>query len=138
MTPPGPDTDETFAFEWEPVYLAAAAVFTVRPSNSDVTVGADHLEARFGPWTVRVPRARVTGTQVTGPYGLARTMGPARLSLADRGLTFATNRHRGLCIHFAEPVRGIDPLGRIRHPALTVTVDNPAALSRALGFDPAG
>jgi hypothetical protein len=58
----------------------------------------------------------------TGPYSLIKTIGPAHLSFADRGLTFATNSERGLCIRFATPVRGLDPLGLVRHPAVTVTV----------------
>ena len=33
---------------------------------------------------------------------------------------------------FLRPVRGIDPAGIIRHPALTVTVDDPAALVEVL------
>ena len=43
-------------------------------------------------------------------------------SLADRGVTFATNSRRGLCVSFVEPVHGIEPTGVLRHPAATVTV----------------
>jgi hypothetical protein len=50
------------------------------------------------------------------------TIGPAHLSFTDRGLTMATNGDRGVCIRFREPVAGIEPTGRIRHPGLTVTV----------------
>ncbi len=62
------------------------------------------------------------GAETTGPYSFIKTAGPAHLSLADRGITCATNPERGLCIHFAEPVAGIDPWKRIRPPAVTVTV----------------
>lgn len=41
--------------------------------------------------------------------------------MTDRGLTFATNGERGLVLSFARPVTGIDPLGLIRHPELTLT-----------------
>ena len=51
-----------------------------------------------------------------------KTAGPAHLSLADRGLTFATNGDRGVCLIMREPVSGIDPFGLLRHPNLTVTV----------------
>ena len=52
----------------------------------------------------------------------------ARLSLADRGLTFGTVATRGVCIQFREPVRGIEPTGLLRHPNLTVTVAEPDLL----------
>ena len=59
---------------------------------------------------------------MTGPYRFAKTAGPARLAITDRGLTFATNGERGVRVSFTTPVRGLDPLGMIRHPELTVTV----------------
>jgi hypothetical protein len=68
------------------------------------------------------PLDNVEGSQVTGPYATLLVIEPARLSIADRGLTSATNARRGLCIRFRQPVQGIEPTGRLRHPALTVTV----------------
>ena len=59
---------------------------------------------------------------VTGPYAFLKTAGPARLAITDRGLTFATNGDRGVLISFRTSVRGLDPLGMLRHPELTVTV----------------
>jgi hypothetical protein len=61
-----------------------------------------------------------------------KTAGPAHVSLVDRGLTFASTGRRGVCIRFFEPVRGIEPLGVIRHPSLTVTVREPDALQTLL------
>ena len=55
-------------------------------------------------------------------------------AITDRGLTFATNGERGVLIRFETPVRGLDPLGILRHPELTVTVadvDGLADLLRA-------
>ncbi len=63
----------------------------------------------------------VIGWELSGPYAFAKTAGPARLSFADKGLTFATNHRAGVCLKFATPIRGIDPLGLIRHPGLTLT-----------------
>jgi hypothetical protein len=54
------------------------------------------------------------------------------VSLVDRGLTFASNRDRGVCIRFVEPVRGVDVLGVVRHPGLTVTVEDVDGLIEAL------
>jgi hypothetical protein len=47
---------------------------------------------------------------------------------------FATNGDRGVLISFRTPVRGLDPLGVLHHPELTVTVadvDQLAELLRA-------
>jgi len=40
-----------------------------------------------------------------------------------------------VCLEFHEPVTGIDPLGLIRHPGLTVTVADPEGLAAALAAD---
>ena len=96
-------------------------------------VGDEAFEARFGPWHVRTPLTNITDVDVTGPYAFWKTGGPARLAITDRGLTFATNGDRGVLVLFKTPVRGLDPLGLLRHPELTVTVadvDGLAALLR--------
>jgi hypothetical protein len=121
-----------FPFAFEPLYRVMALPFAVVPNWAWVDVGDGRLSARFGPWLVSTPLANVAGTEVSGPYAILRTAGPAHLSLADRGLTFATNSRRGLCIRFHEPVAGIDPTGRPRHPGLTVTVADVDGLAAAV------
>jgi hypothetical protein len=125
-----------FPFHFSPGYRVVALVFGVTPANSVVEVDGGRFRARFGRWTVDTPLANVVGTKVSGPYGRLRTIGPAHLSLADKGLTFASNRRRGLCIEFREPVPGLEPTGRLRHPGLTVTVADVDGLARALGPAP--
>lgn len=122
----------TFPFLFTPLYRAAATLFGVSPVRAGVTVGAGRLQARYGPWSVATDLANVAGTEETGPYSWRKTVGPAHLSFADRGLTFASNPHRGLCIRFHEPVAGIEPTGRLRHPALTVTVSDVAGLTQTI------
>jgi hypothetical protein len=39
----------------------------------------------------------------------------------------------GICLRFREPVRGIDPLGLIRHPSATLGVDDLDAFERLVG-----
>ena len=68
----------------------------------------------------------------TGGFRFLKTAGPAHLSFADRGVTFATNGDRAACVRFHEPVRAIDPTGLIRHPGATLTVADPPALIAAL------
>ena len=125
-------TPRRFAFAFDPVYRMASMVFGVTPNRAWVQVDDDHLEARFGPWHVRTPLTNVVGTETSGPYKWFKTIGPAHLSFADHGLTFASNGDRGVCLRFAEPVRGIDPTGTLRHPGLTVTVADPEGLVRML------
>ncbi len=121
-----------FPFRFDLPYRIAAAPFGVTPRTTWAEVDDDSLEVRFGPWTVRTELDNIAGVEESGPFGFLKTAGPAHLSFADRGLTFATNGQRGLCMRFVEPVGGIDPLGRIRHPGLTVTVDRIDLLRAAL------
>jgi hypothetical protein len=127
-----PATDVTFEFEFDSLYRRVAMAWGVTPDRAFVRVTGEELLVRFGPWSLRTPRSNVVGTEVTGPYAVPKTIGPARLSLADRGVTFATNARRGLCVRFREPVRGIDPLGLVRHPGMTVTVRDVDGLRAAL------
>ena len=98
----------------------------VRPDNAWVDVADGTLMARFGHWVVRSPLSNIDGAHVAGPYREFRAIG-LRLSLSDHGLTFGTNAHRGVCIHFREPLRSIT-LIPFRHPNLTVTVERAEAL----------
>jgi hypothetical protein len=111
-----------FEFRFEPTYRRLARLFGVTPDRAWVDLTDGELEARYGPWRVRTPLSNITGAEVTGPYAFLKTAGPARVAISDRGLTFASNRERGVCISFQRPVAGIDRAGRIRHPELTVTV----------------
>ncbi len=132
--PPG--TVRRFAFAFEPAGLALGLPFGVTPWTSGVTVTAHDLVILYGPWRLRTPLTNVAGTERTGPYRLSRIAGPPRWSWADRGVSFATTTAEGLCIRFRRPVPGVLPLGLhlglVRHPAATVTVDNPEGLARLL------
>lgn len=121
-----------FRFRFHPLYRVVAGWFGVRPARAWVTVGGGRLQARFGPWFVDTPVANVVDWETSGPYARLKTIGPPRLSLADRGLTFATTHEQGLCIRFREPVGGIDPRHRLGHPGLTVTVADIPGLVAAL------
>jgi hypothetical protein len=113
---------ERFGFVFAPAYRLAAGAFGIRPATAWVDVSDEALDAHFGPWRLSTPLANVTDVAMTGPYAFWKTAGPARLAITDRGLTFATNGDRGVLISFRTPVRGLDPLGVLRHPELTVTV----------------
>ena len=120
-----------FAFRFDPRLRGLARLFGIKPEKAFVEIDGS-LMARFGPWQVATTAENLAGATITGPYRTAKVAGPAHLSLADRGLTFASNTDRGVCIRFRRPVRGIDPLGIVRHPALTVTVEDCEGLLRAV------
>ena len=120
-----------FAFEFDSRYTAALALMGVTPGRAYVEVGSDVLRARFGPAGVRTPLSNVVSAQLTGPYRAYRAIG-IRMSLSDRGVTFGSTTAGGVCISFAEPVRGIDPAHWLRHPGLTVTVADREGLVRAI------
>jgi hypothetical protein len=119
-------------FRFRPLLAPAAAAFGVTPWTAHVDVDDDELRVRFGPWSVRTPRANVAGAERTGPFKVAKVAGGPHLSFRDRGATFATTTEAGVCIRFREPVRALLPVGPVRHPALTVTVDDPDRLVELL------
>ena len=126
-----------FPFAFDPSYLRLARLFGVTPDSARVIVDDGELRARYGPWHVTTPCSNVAHAEVSGPYRFHTTAGPARLSLADRGLTFASNGRRGVCIIFREPVPGLVPTGHLRHPNLTVTVADCGGLVRVLSDEAA-
>ena len=115
-------------FAFSPGYQVAGLPFGVTPRTAWAEVD-DHLTVRFGPWRLRTPLRNVEDTAVTGDYAFLKTAGPAHLSFADRGVTFATNGDRGLCIRFHEPVAALWPL---HHPSATLTVADVDGLREAL------
>ncbi len=132
MTPP----PERFNFRFAKAYRRPAALFRIRPDTAWVEVDGEMLRAHFGRWRLTTPLGNISDVATTGPYAFLKTAGPARLAVTDRGLTFATNGERGVLISFRSPVRCLDPTGRLRHPELTVTVedvDGLAALLRPRG-----
>jgi hypothetical protein len=125
---------ERFAFSFAREYRPLGRVFGVRPAAAWVEVGEDRFDARFGPWRVSTAIHNITAASITGPYAFLKTAGPARLAITDRGLTFASNGDRGVLIEFVTPVRGLDPLGWLRHPELTVTVAEVERLAALLNM----
>ncbi len=125
------DPVDQFEMAFDPRFRLPLAALGVTPSTAHVTIGPDRLVACFGPWVVRTRPSNVRAVCLTGPYRSYRAIG-ARLSAADRGLTFGSAVARGVCLLFREPVHGLDPLGLLRHPGLTVTVAQPEAFATAV------
>ncbi len=125
---------ERFTFDWDPSYRPLGLLFGITPRTAHVEVSPSELHVRYGPWSLRSALGNITGVEVSGDYAFVKTAGPPHLSLGDRGISFATNGRKGLCVQFREPVKGIDPTGRIEHPGATLTVSDVDGLADALGF----
>jgi hypothetical protein len=106
-------TDWRFAPLWLPL--------AVRPGRDGVRIVAtdNKFRATYGFFHVETALDNIVGGHVTGPYRWYTAIG-VRLSFVDDGLTFGTNRDRGVCVHFRQPIPHV--LGRKPHSALTVTV----------------
>jgi hypothetical protein len=126
-----PPVRRRFGMQRDEPLSTVSRLFGVTEKTGYVEVG-DELEIRFGPWHLTTPLSNVEKAEVTGPFHWWKVIGPAHLSLADRGVTFATSRRNAVCIRFREPVKAIDPRGLIRHPGATVTVDDPESLAALL------
>jgi hypothetical protein len=113
---------DRFDFWFTPAYRAAGLCFGIVPGTTEAVVTPSSLSVRFGPWRVLTSLDNIEAIAVTGPYAFLKTAGPARLAVTDRGLTFATNGERGVRLSFQNPIRGIEPTGRLRHPELTLTL----------------
>jgi membrane protein len=121
-----------FPFEFRGLAGFAARLFGVRADRAHAVVSSGDLEARYGRWVLTTPLTNIRSVHVTGPYRVAKVAGPPHLSLADGGLTFATNSRRGVCITFHEKVPGMLPFGLLPHPGLTMTVAEPELLAHHL------
>jgi hypothetical protein len=77
------------------------------------------FHATFGFLTLRTRLDNIDEAHITRDYRWWTAVG-ARMSFVDDGLTFGTNSHAGVCVHFRSPVAS--SLRRKGHSALTVTV----------------
>jgi hypothetical protein len=133
--PPSPTSDREpslprrFPFEFHPLLVPAAAVFGVTPSRAFALIDEHTLTIRFGRWVLQTALSNVQSITPSGPYAWWKVAGPPHLSIADRGITFATTTQQGLCVMFHEPVTALLPVPVLRHPAATITLASPKAFT---------
>jgi hypothetical protein len=120
-----------FEMAFDPRFRLPLAALGVTPATAHVTLTPGRLVACFGPWACHTTPSNVRTVSLTGPYHWYRAIGP-RLSLADHGLTFGTTTTGGVCLQLRDPVPGIDPVGLIRHPNLTLTAADPQRFAAAV------
>lgn len=123
---------ERFAFRVDRSMALPALLLGITPGTTEVVVGPEDLSIRFGRWSLRTPLTNVDDVTVTGPYRWPKVAGPPHLSLADGGITFATSTKAGAWISFHRRVPAVLPVGLIRHPSATVTVEDPKAFAEAV------
>jgi len=121
-----------YPFRFATSYRVAALPLGITPATAYVDVDRSDLTVHFGLWRLRTPLSNVARVERTGGFSFVKTAGPPHLSLADRGVSFATNGDDALCVRFHEPVKVLDPTGHLRHPGATLTVADPADLADAL------
>jgi hypothetical protein len=119
-----------FPYRFDRRFAVVWTCFLVKPDRDGVTATDDELLVTYGFLSARTPLSNVEGAHITQGYRWWTAVG-GRLSLKDDGLTFGTNRDRGVCIHFREPIPKL--LGLRPHPALTVTVADCEGLVALLG-----
>jgi hypothetical protein len=122
-----------FGYAIDKRYLPLLLPFLLRPARDGVNITDEgSLVATFGLFKIATRLANITGAHITRNYRWWTAFG-VRMSRADDGLTFGTNRDGGVCIHFAEKVPSA--LRRSGHSALTVTVADLTGLTGALSGD---
>jgi hypothetical protein len=121
-----------YDFRFDPWFERLDRPLGIHPDTTGVTIDDDGLTVTFGPWRIVTPVDNLSSATVTGPFAWPKVIGPPHVSLADGGLTLATNRDVGVCIRFVEPVRGSTPLPIPRHGSVTVTVVDPESLAEAV------
>jgi hypothetical protein len=128
---------EQFEFAFDSQFRPFLALIGVTSGTAHVTLTAEQLVARFGPWTCETPIGNVRDVCRRGPYHWYKAIGP-RGSFVDRGLTFGTTTKGGVCVLLRDPVPGLAPVGALRHPGITLTLAEPerfvASLRRRAGL----
>jgi hypothetical protein len=121
---------EVFRYAIDKRFFPLLLTFGVRPSKDGVTLTDDgRFVATYGFLRIETSLSNVARAHVTSGYRWWTAVG-ARMSFADDGLTFGTNRDRGVCVHFHDKVRSA--MRRSGHSALTVTVAEVDRLIEAL------
>ena len=120
-----------FHFEFEDRYRRIMWLMSVTPARSGVEIGDGTLRVRFGPLRVQTDVGNIRCAEETGPYRALRAIGP-HISMADQGLSFGSTTRGGVCLLFHEPLPGRETLGLVKHPGLTVTVEDSVGLIDAI------
>jgi hypothetical protein len=101
-------------------------LFGVQAGNAYVIVDGE-LDAHFGRFRVHAPLTNVVRWRIEGPWRWITAIG-VRRSVRHGDVTFGGSHRGGVRVDFRDPV----PFGRLRVPALYVTVEDLEGLAAAL------
>ena len=122
-----------FEFDFDPRFRAITLLYGASRSRSKVRLTDDgRLTARFGFVSIDTPVSNITSVEKTGPYRWWTAIG-VRTSFTDKGLTFGSTTTGGVCLRFREAVATKPRFGVVRHPGLTLTIEDPDGFIEALG-----
>ncbi len=115
-----------FDKRWAPLFFALGVT---DEDGVDVT-DEGKLIATYGRFKAASTLDNIDHTAITGPHRWYTAVG-VRLAFTDDGLTFGTNRNRGLSIAFVEKIPRV--IGFRNHSTLWVSVADPEGLAAAIG-----
>ncbi len=121
---------EHFPYRLDRRWNALFLTLGVRAADGVTVSAKGELVATYGRFKVATTLDNIDHTVITGPHRWYTAVG-LRLSLADDGITFGTNHHKGLSIAFVKKVPRV--IGFRKHSTLWVSVADPQGLAKAIG-----
>ena len=119
-----------FPYRLDNRWIALFLTLGVGKKDGVTLTGNGELIATFGRFKVKTTLDNVDHTKITGPHRWYTAVG-LRLSLADDGVTFGTNHHKGVSIVFKKKIPRV--IGFKKHSMLWVSVADPEGLVKAIG-----
>ena len=124
---PAPDmAAQQFPFRIGQRSRALLRLFGVRTGNAFVVVD-EELDAHFGFFRIHTPVTNIVSWRIEGPWHWITAIG-VRRSVRHGDVTFGGSHRGGVRVDFRDTVR----LGRLRVPALYVTVEDLEGLAATL------
>ena len=119
-----------FPYRLDNRWIALFLTLGVGKKDGVTLTGNGELIATFGRFKVKTTLDNVDHTKITGPHRWYTAVG-LRLSLADDGVTFGTNHHKGVSIVFKKKIPRV--IGFKKHSMLWVSVADPEGFVEAIG-----
>ena len=118
-----------FPYRFDKRWSALFLTLGVRAADGVTVSAKGELVATYGRFKVATTLDNIDHTVISGPHRWYTAVG-LRLSLADDGITFGTNHHKGLSIAFVKKVPRV--IGLRKHSTLWVSVADPEGLAKAI------
>ena len=119
-----------FPYRLDNRWIALFLALGVGKKDGVTLTGKGELIATFGHFKVETTLDNIDHTEITGPHRWYTAVG-LRLSLADDGVTFGTNHHKGVSIVFKKKIPRV--IGFKKHSIVWVSVADPEGFVKAIG-----